>query len=115
MGISEVVQGNLEVYHRCSGFEPLWVRGTLPDNACGRNDAPQRVSALPGPPGYEADAPLHQFDLQPRGLAPRAHALLPRQAAFAPSSGDNSCRADGVGQRLGSLARSEGPLGQMQT
>ena len=29
MGISEVVQGNLELAHRCSGPEPLWVHGAL--------------------------------------------------------------------------------------
>ena len=30
MGVSEVVQGNLAVPHRCRGFEPLWVTVHFP-------------------------------------------------------------------------------------
>ena len=39
MGLSEVVQGHLEVPPRFSGFEPLWVQGALPDNGVGGRNA----------------------------------------------------------------------------
>ena len=82
MGIFEVVQGNLEVSHRCTGFEPLWVHGALPDKSNGNRVAAQPAGAVPGPPGNEIDAPRDQLDLQPRGLAPRAHTFLPREVGF---------------------------------
>ena len=84
MGISEVVQGNLELSHRCSGFEPLWVHGALPDKSNSNGIVAQPAGAVPRPPGNDIDAPRDQLDLQPRGLAPRAHTSLPREVGFEP-------------------------------
>ena len=84
MGISEVVQGNLELSHRYSGFEPLWVHGALPDKSNGNRIVAQPAGAVPRPPGNDIDAPRDQLDLQPRGLAPRAHTFLPREVGFEP-------------------------------
>ena len=84
MGISEVVQGNLEVSHRCTGFEPLWVHGALPDKSNGNIIVAQPAGAVPRPPCNDIDAPRDQLDLQPRGLAHRAHAFVPREVGFEP-------------------------------
>ena len=60
MGISEVMQGNLEVSHRCSGFEPLWVHGAHPDKSNDNKVAAQPAGAAPIPPGNDIDAPRDQ-------------------------------------------------------
>ena len=105
MGIFEVVQGNLEGPHRCSGLEPLWVRGALPDKSNGNRVAAQPAGAVPRPPGNDIDAPRDQLDFQPRGFAPRAH--IPTQGswleALNPGQGPRRWRSSTMTWLLGML------------